>query len=58
MSTLQERIYAKKWLKLAISKNKLANFAIGLPPYAEIKSKYEAYFSTEFRSLICLLRKE
>lgn len=41
MSTLQKRRYAKKWLKLAISKNELANFAIGLPPYAEIKSKYE-----------------
>lgn len=38
MSTLQDRIYAKKWFELAINKNKLADFAIGLPPYAEHRS--------------------
>ena len=38
MSTRQARIYAKKWFKLAISKNKLADFVIGLPPYAEHRS--------------------
>ena len=38
MSTLQERVYAKKWLTLAIDKNKLADFAIGLPPYAKQKT--------------------
>lgn len=35
MATIQEIIHAKKWLKLAISKNKLADFVIGLPPYAK-----------------------
>ena len=35
MGTLQDRIYAEKWFELAIKKNKLADFVIGLPPYAE-----------------------
>ena len=38
MSTLQARIYAEKWFELAINKNKLADFVIGLPPYAEHRS--------------------
>ena len=35
LGTLQNRIYAEKWFELAIKKNKLADFVIGLPPYAE-----------------------
>ena len=35
MSTLQAKINAKRWFELAIKKNKLADFIIGLPPYAE-----------------------
>ena len=35
MGSLQDRIYAKKWFDLAIKKNKLADFVIGLPPYAK-----------------------
>lgn len=35
MGTLQDKIYAEKWLELAIKKKKLADFVIGLPPYAE-----------------------
>jgi len=35
MSTLQAKINAKRWFELAITKNKLADFIIGLPPYAE-----------------------
>ena len=38
MSTLQARIYAEKWFELAINKNKLADFVIGLSPYAEHRS--------------------
>lgn len=38
MSTLQARIYAEKWFELAINNNKLADFVIGLPPYAEHRS--------------------
>lgn len=38
MSKLQARIYAKKWFELAMNKNKLADFVIGLPPYAEHRS--------------------
>ena len=29
------RINAKKWLELAISKNKLVHFVLGVPPYAK-----------------------
>ena len=35
MSTLQAQIYAEKWFELAIKENKLADFVIGLPPYAD-----------------------
>ena len=35
MSTLQALIHAEKWFELAIEENKLADFVIGLPPYAE-----------------------
>ena len=38
MSTLQAQINAKRWFELAIKKNKLADFVIGLPPYAEHRS--------------------
>lgn len=37
MSSLQERMHAKKWLEMAISKNKLGDFIIGIPPYAKTK---------------------
>lgn len=35
MPTLKDIITAKKWFALAIEKNKLAHFVIGLPPYAQ-----------------------
>lgn len=38
MSTLQAQINAKRWFELATKKNKLADFVIGLPPYAEHRS--------------------
>lgn len=38
MSTLQARLHAKKRFALAMNKNKLADFVIGLPPYAEHRS--------------------
>lgn len=37
MSSLQEIIYAEEWLNLAISKNKLGDFIIGIPPYAKTR---------------------
>lgn len=37
MSSIQDLIYAKKWLELAISTNKLGNFIIGIPPYAKTR---------------------
>ena len=38
MNGLQARIYAKRRFNLAIEKNMLADFAIGLGPYAEQKT--------------------
>ena len=37
MSSIQDRMHAEKWLDLAISKHKLADFVIGLPPYAKVR---------------------
>lgn len=38
MSTLQQMLAANRWLDLAISKNKLGFFVIGIPPYAQYRT--------------------